>query len=107
MKLWICCLILFTAGLSHHLPLHFHSFWFYRSWRGFSGYELNWDIFLKQKNWENRYKKLPSFDLSEEYVVALKKNPLALEILDNFDKGKKRIVGNGKLTRITGKWFED
>ncbi len=42
---------------------------------GFLGYEFNWDYVLKQENWETKYRKLPAFDSSAEYLVALKSRP--------------------------------
>ena len=72
---------------------------------GFLGYEYNWDYVLKQENWETKYRKLPAFDSSAEYLVALKSNPKGIEILKSFDTGKKRLIKSGKLEIIKNKWF--
>jgi polar amino acid transport system substrate-binding protein len=73
---------------------------------GFVGYEINWDYVLRKAGWETKYRKLPVFDSTMEYLVALKTNPRALEILDTFDAGKKKLSQNGKLQEIEKKWFE-
>lgn len=72
---------------------------------GFLGYEHNWDYVLKQKNWTTKFRKLPVFDFSAEYLVALKDNPNGKEILKAFDTGKKRLIKSGKLEKIKKKWF--
>ncbi|MEE8077335.1 MAG: transporter substrate-binding domain-containing protein [Candidatus Binatia bacterium] len=74
---------------------------------GFLGYEYNWDYVLKQENWETKFRKLPAFDSSAEYLVALKSNPNGKEILKAFDTGKKRLIKSGKLESIKSKWFEN
>jgi polar amino acid transport system substrate-binding protein len=73
---------------------------------GFVGYEINWDYILQKAGWETKYRKLPVFDSTMEYLVALKSNPRALEILNSFDAGKRKISKNGKLQKIEKKWFE-
>ena len=72
---------------------------------GFLGYEYNWDYFLKQKNENSRYKKLPAFDSSAEYLVALKSNPCGLSFLDAFDQGKRKLIQDGRFSRIKAFWF--
>ena len=52
-----------------------------------------------------KYRKLPAFDSSAEYLVALKSNPKGIEILKSFDTGKKRLIKSGKLEIIKNKWF--
>lgn len=74
---------------------------------GFLGYEYNWDYILKQENWSIKYRKLPSFDSTPEYLVALKNNPNGKEILKAFDTGKKRLIKNGRLDIIKNKWFKN
>ncbi len=71
---------------------------------GFVGYEVNFDYVLKQKRWKTAYKKLPAFDATTEYVVGLKTNKQILQILHDFDAGKKRIIQNGKFDQIVDKW---
>ena len=48
---------------------------------GVLGYERTWDYVLKKENWENKFRKLPVFDSSAEYLVALKSNPKGIEHL--------------------------
>lgn len=74
---------------------------------GFLGYEYNWDYILKQEGWKDKFRKLPDFDSSSEYLVALKTNPRGKELLEAFDTGKKRLAVNGKLNEIETKWFGD
>lgn len=71
---------------------------------GFLGYELNWDYVLAQAGWKSKFRKLPSFGSTAEHVVALKTNPRALELLNAFDTGKKRIIENGTLKEIETRW---
>lgn len=71
---------------------------------GFAGYEINWDYALHKAHLENKYKKLPIFDFTNEYLIALKTNPRSIEILKAFDIGKQRLMANGKLHEIEKKW---
>ncbi|SLM30320.1 ABC-type amino acid transport/signal transduction systems, periplasmic component/domain [Desulfamplus magnetovallimortis] len=71
---------------------------------GFAGYEINFDYALKNENWKTKYKKLPSFDASIEYVAGVKTNPGISIILDDFDLGKKKIIENGIFSDISRKW---
>lgn len=73
---------------------------------GFAGYEINWDYALHKAHLENKYKKLPIFDFTNEYLTTLKINPRSIEILQAFDIGKKRLQKNGKLHKIEKKWSE-
>lgn len=72
---------------------------------GFLGYEFNWDYLLKQRGWHNKYRKLPSFDSSREYLTSLKTNPLGPQLLSDFDKGKQMLIRNGRLEEIQKEWF--
>ena len=72
---------------------------------GFLGYENIWDYFLKQKDWNKKYRKTPSFDSSKEYVVVLKTNPNGQTILKDFDTGKQKLTQSGRLEEIENFWF--
>jgi len=72
---------------------------------GFLGYEYNWDYHLKKEKLANQYKKLPAFDSSAEYLVALKTNPKGKLFLNAFDSGKKHLMQNGELKKLKIKWF--
>lgn len=72
---------------------------------GFLGYEYNWDYFLKQKNLIRKYKKLPAFDSSAEYLTSLKTNSNGKALLTVFDEGKRRLITSKKLALIKAKWF--
>lgn len=74
---------------------------------GFAGYEINFDYTLKNENWKTKYKKLPSFDASIEYVAGVKTNPRVPEILNAFDLGKKEITRNRILEKIAENWGVD
>ncbi|MBF0258458.1 MAG: transporter substrate-binding domain-containing protein [Desulfamplus sp.] len=74
---------------------------------GFAGYEINFDYALKNENWKTKYKKLPSFDASIEYVAGVKTNPRVPDILRAFDLGKKKIVENKTFDLISTKWGVD
>jgi polar amino acid transport system substrate-binding protein len=72
---------------------------------GFIGYKNGWDYVLKQKGWERKFKKTSIIDSSLEYVVSLKgieKNRFLLEV---YDKGKKKLIENGRLGEIKQRWF--
>ena len=51
-----------------------------------------------------KYKKLPPFDGFYEYLAGMKTNPRIIEVLDNFDAGKREIRRNGTLDKIKAKW---
>ncbi|SFC88042.1 substrate-binding periplasmic protein [Pseudoalteromonas denitrificans] len=72
---------------------------------GFLGYERNWDYILKHHGWASKYKKLPPFGGSKEYLATLKTNPRAKEFLTAFDVGKQKLIENGRLAKIHEKWF--
>jgi len=71
---------------------------------GLAGYEIIFDYALKKARMKVPFKKLPVFDSSAEYVVGLKNNEQVIEIITDFDKGRKRIVQNGKYSQIKKKW---
>ncbi|SHO53617.1 substrate-binding periplasmic protein [Desulfopila aestuarii] len=73
---------------------------------GLLGYETNWDYILKQIGWEDKFKKLPIFDSTPEYLVALKNNPNAIEILKAYDIGKKQLIKNGQFNKLEEKWLK-
>jgi len=70
---------------------------------GFAGYEINFDYTLEKNNMKSLFKKLPSFDSCEEFIVGLK-NTRILQILKDFDEGKKKIIMNGTFDKIVKKW---
>ena len=72
---------------------------------GFIGYEINWDFVIRQAGLEHKYRKLPVFDYTTEYVVALKTNENALELLGAYDAGKRQLIQSGKLLEIKEKWY--
>lgn len=74
---------------------------------GFIGYETTWDYVLKKNGWEDKYRKLPVFDSTNEYLVALKTNPHSIELLKVFDSGKRRLLQNGKMKKIEDRWFKE
>jgi polar amino acid transport system substrate-binding protein len=71
---------------------------------GYVGYEIPYDYALKQANMVSKFKKLPSFGDSKEYLVGLKSNSKAKELLNVFDTGKRKIVQNGIFDKIEQKW---
>ncbi|OMH31742.1 ABC transporter substrate-binding protein [Motiliproteus sp. MSK22-1] len=73
---------------------------------GIVSYEFITDYALKNAGWKNTYKKLPVFDSTAEYLVALKSNPRAQEILNDFDEGKRHLIKTGELKKIEDHWFQ-
>lgn len=71
---------------------------------GFLGYEFNWDYILKEHGWSSKFRKLPEFDYSNEYVVALKSNKQGQKLLNDFDLGKQKLAESGRLQAIQLKW---
>ncbi|PKG39193.1 substrate-binding periplasmic protein [Psychromonas sp. Urea-02u-13] len=71
---------------------------------GFVGYEFNWDHLLNKQGWTHNFRKLPHFDYSNEYVVALKSNKRGQQLLDDFDAGKQKLIETGRLQAIKSKW---
>lgn len=71
---------------------------------GFLGYETNWDYLLEKHNWQKKYKKLPAFERTLEYMVALKSNTNGNRLLADFDKGKQQLKQSGRLDDLKKKW---
>tara|TARA_Y100000588_G_scaffold241080_1_gene254933 strand:+ start:1659 stop:2417 length:759 start_codon:yes stop_codon:yes gene_type:complete len=67
---------------------------------GVVGYEGPWDYVLGQEGWQERYRKLPAFDASLEYPVALKSNGRGRMLLDAFDRGKRHLVKTGVVDSL-------
>jgi len=71
---------------------------------GFAGYEINFDYTLEKNNMKSLFRKLPAFDKCEEFLVGLK-NTHVLQILKDFDEGKKKIIMNVTFDEIIDKWL--
>jgi polar amino acid transport system substrate-binding protein len=71
---------------------------------GFAGYEIVFDYTLKQTNMKSKFKKLPSFDNSKEYLAGLISNSRVQHLLKDFDTGKRIIIHNGVFDKIENKW---
>lgn len=71
---------------------------------GFAGYETNFDMVVKQNDWEGKFKKLPSFGGSAEYVVGLTKFEKTSVLLQAFDQGIVQIKESGLYQEILEKW---
>lgn len=78
-----------------------------RRFDGLIGYEYNWDYVLKQQGWKSKFKKLPIFDSTSEYLISLKNNPKGKELLEVFDLGKRKLIKSGRLEEIKHKWFDN
>jgi polar amino acid transport system substrate-binding protein len=72
---------------------------------GFAGYDINWNYALKQAGKLGEYKSLPPFGKTVEYAVGLKSNARATQILEDFDKGKRKIIEDGTFKEIENKWL--
>jgi polar amino acid transport system substrate-binding protein len=71
---------------------------------GYAGYEVNWDYELSPMGKSGAFKKLPTFDSSQEYLVGLKSNPQVQKLLKDFDEGLRAIATNGILDKIKESW---
>ena len=72
---------------------------------GMVGYEISFDHIIKTSGLEGKFKKLPPFDFSDEFLIALKSNQKAQKKLKDFDKGWEIISKNGMLENINKKWL--
>jgi len=72
---------------------------------GFIGYKQSWDYVLQQQGWENKFKEIPVFQPSREFVVSLNTRPKAMALLDIYDKGKRKLIKSGRLAELNKKWF--
>lgn len=70
----------------------------------FAGYQAVWDHFLQKKQLTERYKRLPPFETSREYLSILKTHPSAWQIIKDFDSGYTRLLRSGKIASIRQKW---
>jgi ABC-type amino acid transport substrate-binding protein len=68
------------------------------------GYEIVYDYELKKHNMMNDFKKFPPFDSAKEYVVGQKGTLKTKELLKIYDQGKKLLILNGKLKKLSKKW---
>jgi polar amino acid transport system substrate-binding protein len=71
---------------------------------GFVGYEIPWDYELKKSSIKDDFRKLSSFDFSEEFLVSHKNFPESKKYLEIFDKGKNKIIESGKFEEIENSW---
>ncbi len=71
---------------------------------GVAGYDIVFDYVLRKHGIEDRYRKLPPFDQSEEYLAGAKSRPESRRVLDAFDAGKRRIVKDGTYQAIEEEW---
>ena len=71
---------------------------------GIAGYDVPFDYVLREEGLTGRFKKLPSWGSTEEYVLAAKTRKETREILRAFDLGKRTIQKNGTLEAIRVKW---
>ncbi|KPA15300.1 amino acid ABC transporter periplasmic protein [Candidatus Magnetomorum sp. HK-1] len=70
---------------------------------GFAGYEINFDYALKKEKIKSLFKKSPPFDSNAEFLVGLK-NKRVMQIIKDFDEGKKKIIQNGTFDKIAKQW---
>jgi len=68
------------------------------------GYETNYDYVLETHGVTEKYKKLGHFDIVEEYLLGKKNNPETLEIINDFDRGRRLVEQRGGLEAIGRKW---
>jgi len=72
---------------------------------GVVGYEVAYDYELKRAGISHKFKKFPSFDHTEEFMIGSRKHSRARELLEEFDRGKRTIMQNGVLDQIDKKWL--
>ncbi len=75
-----------------------------KRFEGFIGYETTFDYALKLAGMADKYKKLPIFDFSKEYLVGAKNSAKVKKIIADFDIGRERIDKNGTMEKIRAKW---
>ncbi len=71
---------------------------------GVVGYENAFDCKLQTMKILNKYKKSPAIDHVADYLIGKKGSAASVNLVNDFDLGKKKIVANGKLAEINKKW---
>jgi polar amino acid transport system substrate-binding protein len=72
--------------------------------KGFAGYEIPWDFYLKGSKEADLFKKLPPFDSTLEYVVTGINHPNKQQILKDYDQGYSNIKAKSVIKTIEAKW---
>lgn len=65
------------------------------------------DKMLENKSMKELFTKHPTEIVTYEYLVVMKNNPKAHEIIKNFEEGMKKIKASGKYNEILKKWSKD
>ncbi len=71
---------------------------------GMAGYDVPFDYVLRQEGLADRFKKLPSWGSTAEFVLGAKAEKHIPKLLHAFDLGKRKIERNGTLEAIKAKW---
>lgn len=68
------------------------------------GYALPYDYVLRQTTISEKIGKVGSFDMVNEFLIAVKEKNGVEEILDAFDRGKRSLIQDKGLSRIQKQW---
>ncbi len=68
------------------------------------GYALPYDYVLRHTTISEKIGKVGSFDLVNEFLIAVKGKNGAIEMLDAFDRGKRSLIHDLELSRIQKRW---
>ncbi len=71
---------------------------------GVVGYENAFDYKLKTEGILNKYRKSTAVDYVADYLIGKKDDPRIINIVKDFDKGKQKIIQNGRFKEINEKW---
>jgi ABC-type amino acid transport substrate-binding protein len=71
---------------------------------GVVGYENAFDCKLQTTKIFNQYKKSNAIDHVADYLIGKKGNTASIDLVNDFDFGKKKIAANGILDEINKKW---
>ncbi len=71
---------------------------------GVVGYENAFDHKLKTEGILNKYSKSAAVDHVADYLIGKKDDAKIVNIVKDFDKGKKKIILNGEFDKINKTW---
>ncbi len=68
------------------------------------GYEIVYDYVLMNAGMTDKFKKIGYFGIVDEYLMGKKDNPVAISVLNDFDRGHTIMENKGLLNATSSKW---
>ncbi len=72
---------------------------------GVVGYEIAYDYEIKKEGISHKFKKLPPFDHTDEFIIGPQKYPRVTQLLNAFDQGHQKMVQTGLFDKIEKRWL--